>query len=323
MQIRKDSEMDLKGKAITVTGGNGFLGKNVVQSLVDRGAVVSVPRSSVFDLRKREAVSRMYEAFEPEAVIHLAAVCGGIGANQSAPGRFLYDNLTMGLELIDAAKDFKIKKFVQVGTVCSYPKHCPIPFREEDLWSGYPEETNAPYGLAKKMLLVQCQAYRRQYGLNAVYLVPVNLYGPGDNFNPDTSHVIPALIKKCIEAKTLGAPSITVWGTGSAYREFLYVEDCAEAIVKATALYEGADPVNIGTGSEIPMRDLVDTIKSVTGYEGEVVYDTSKPDGQPRRQLDTTRAKENFGFTASTDLLSGLRQTVEWYNENSRSNILV
>lgn len=312
--------MDLKHRLVTVTGGAGFLGKFVVQQLMSKGAIVSVPRSYSFDLRSKEEVKRMYKDFEPEVLINLAAVCGGIGANQKEPGKFLFDNLTMGLNVIEEARLQGVKKVVQLGTVCSYPKFCPVPFKEEDIWNGYPEETNAPYGLAKKMLLVQCQAYRQQYGLNSIYLVPVNLYGPGDNFDPETSHVIPALIRKCLEAKRSGAESITVWGTGIACREFLYVADCAEAIVKATEVYDEAYPVNIGTGSEISMRNLVTAVKEVTGYEGNVVYDPTKPDGQPRRKLDISLAEKKFGFKASTDLLSGLRKTVEWY-ENSHSNI--
>jgi GDP-L-fucose synthase len=262
----------------------------------------------------------MLEEYEPQTLIHLAAVCGGIGINQKKPGKFLYDNATMGLELIDASVG-RVNKFVQIGTVCSYPKFTPVPFKEEDLWNGYPEETNAPYGIAKKLLLAQCQAYRQQYGLNAIYLIPVNLFGPGDNFDLFTSHVIPALIRKCLEAKKNSSPTITVWGTGSASREFLYVGDAAEAIVAATEQYNGADPINIGVDSEITLRDLVSLIKHITGYQGKVIYDNSKPDGQPRRCLDTTKAKSAFGFEAHTSLEEGIRKTVEWYAKTTNSNI--
>ena len=305
--------MELQNKRIVVTGGAGFLGRHVVQKLTDMGARdIFVPRSSSFDLRRREDVRRMYEAFEPEVVIHLAAVCGGIGANQKEPGRFLYENLVMGAEMIDAAKDFKIQKFVQVGTVCSYPKYCPTPFKETDIWNGYPEETNAPYGIAKKTLMEMCRAYRSQYGLNAITVIPVNLYGPFDNFSSETSHVIPALIRKCLEAKASGEQSITVWGSGKASREFLYVDDCAEGIVLATQHYESSDPVNLGTGAEISISGLIEIIKQVTRYTGTIVYDASKPEGQPRRCLDVTRAKD-FGFTAKTSLKVGLQDTAGWY----------
>jgi GDP-L-fucose synthase len=295
-----------------VTGGAGFLGRQVVKKLVEQGAAVSIPRSSSFDLTRREEVRRMYSAFDPEIVIHLAAVCGGIGANQKEPGRFLYENLVMGAEMIEAARAFEVKKFVQVGTVCSYPKDCPVPFKETDIWNGFPEPTNAPYGIAKKTLMEMCRAYRAQYGLNAITVVPVNLYGPYDNFDLDTSHVIPALIRKCLEAKASGEPSIHVWGTGKASREFLYVEDCAEGIVLAVQKYESSYPVNLGTGSEITVAELIDEIKRVTGYAGETVYDPSKPDGQPRRCLDVSRAKV-FGFSAKTNLSEGLKETVRWY----------
>jgi GDP-L-fucose synthase len=300
-------------KKVIVTGASGFLGSHVRKQLMKRDYNVIGISSKRFDLRRRADVLAMYEQFRPDVVIHLAAVCGGIGANMKEPGRFFYDNMIMGLEMIDVAKLHGIEKFVQVGTVCGYPKYTPSPFKEEDFWNGYPEETNAPYGIAKKALLVQCQAYRQQYGLNAIYLVPVNLYGPGDNFDLTSSHVIPALIRKCLEAKKAGANHIDVWGTGSAYREFLYVEDCAAAIVLAMEKYDGADPVNIGTGDEISMRELIEVIKDVTGFQGTTVWDPSKPDGQPRRRLDTTRATERFGFTASTNLKDGLGKTVEWY----------
>ena len=304
--------MELLNKKIVVTGGAGFLGRHIVNKLTDLGADVSVIRSRSFDLRRREDVRHVYEIFEPEVVIHLAAVCGGIGANQKEPGRFIYENLVMGAEMIDAAKDFKVQKFVQVGTVCSYPKYCPVPFKETDIWNGYPEETNAPYGIAKKTLMEMCRAYRAQYNLNAITVIPVNLYGPYDNFNSETSHVIPALIRKCIEARACNAPNISVWGSGNASREFLYVDDCAEGIVLATQKYESSDPVNLGTGSEISINDLIQEIKYATGYAGGTVYNTCKPDGQPRRCLDVTRANA-FGFKAQTDLRSGLSKTVRWY----------
>lgn len=311
----------MEPKRIVVTGGTGFLGSHVVKRLKDKGHNVMVPRSSALDLRRRYYADFMYATMAPDIVIHLAAVCGGIGANQKEPGRFIYDNLVMGLEMIDLAQKHGVEKFVQVGTVCSYPKFTPVPFKEEDIWNGYPEETNAPYGIAKKALLVQCQAYRQQYGLNAIYLVPVNLYGPGDNFNLDTSHVIPALIKKCMSAKGRGLDHIDIWGSGSPSREFLYVEDCAEAIVAAMEKYDGAEPINVGSGQEITIRELVEKVKLATGYEGQVVYDHTKPDGQPRRCLATEKAKAAFGFTASTSLDEGLGKTVEWYAKNVNRNI--
>jgi GDP-L-fucose synthase len=309
------------GKRIVVTGGSGFLGTHVVKKLVENGHNVIVPRSSEFDLRRRGTVRLMYMVKRPEIVVHLAAVCGGIGANQKEPGRFFYDNLVMGLEMIDLAKENKVEKFVQVGTVCAYPKFTPVPFKESDLWNGYPEETNAPYGIAKKALLVQCQSYRQQYGLNAIYLLPVNLYGPGDNFDLETSHVIPALIRKFIEAKERGDKEVVIWGTGNASREFLYVEDCAEAIVAATEKYDGAEPVNIGSGCEVTIAELIEIVKWTVGYEGQVVFDTTKPDGQPRRCLETTKAKTSFGFTASTNLAEGIRKTIEWYAAHTHRNI--
>lgn len=306
--------MWLAESRITVTGGAGFLGSHVVEELRRRGCRnVSVPRSAEYDLVREEGVRRLYEDFRPEVVIHLAAVVGGIGANRENPGRFFYENLMMGVQMMEWARRTGVRKFVAVGTVCAYPKFTPVPFREEDLWNGYPEETNAPYGLAKKMLLVQAQAYRAQYGFNAIYLLPVNLYGPRDSFDPERSHVIPALIRKCIEARERAAPRIEVWGTGSASREFLYVEDCARAIVLATERYEKPDPVNIGSGQEISIRDLVSLIAELTGFRGEVVWDATKPDGQPRRCLDTSRAEREFGFRATTALRSGLRKTIEWY----------
>jgi GDP-L-fucose synthase len=299
--------------SVFVTGGNGFLGKHVMKRLRDKGYDAFTYSSQQCDLRERRDIDAALDILQPDAIIHLAAVCGGIGANQQSPARFFYDNMKMGLELIDAANKFGIEKFVQVGTVCAYPKFTPVPFKEEDIWNGYPEETNAPYGIAKKALLVQCQAYRQQYGMNAIYLVPVNLYGPHDNFNANTSHVIPALIRKCVEAKATNAPNIEVWGTGNAYREFLYVDDCAEAIVAATEKYNGVEPINIGTGEEISISNLVCLIKAETGYEGGTVWLSDKPDGQPRRCLDTTKALDAFGFKASTSFTEGLRKTVEWY----------
>jgi GDP-L-fucose synthase len=306
--------MDLFGKRIVVTGGAGFLGSHTVDELERRGArSVMVPRSNRYDLRKSAAVARLYRDAKPEVVIHLAAVVGGIGANRESPAEFFYDNLTMGLEVMEQARRHGVEKFVAVGTVCAYPKLTPVPFREEDLWKGYPEETNAPYGLAKKMLLVQAQAYRQQYGFDAVYLLPVNLYGPRDSFEPSRSHVIPALIKKCVDAADQGSDRIEVWGSGSASREFLYVEDCARAIVAAAERYDGSEPVNVGSGEEIAIRDLVTLIAELTGFRGTVVWDPSKPDGQPRRRLDVSRAEREFGFRATTGFADGLRRTIEWY----------
>ena len=308
--------MELTDKRIVVTGGSGFLGHQVCAELERSGVGrerIAVPRRAEFDLTQGEAVARMYGQVRPEVVIHLAAEVGGIGANRANPGRFFYANLAMGMHLIEQARDAGVKKFVMVGTVCSYPKHTPVPFREDELWNGYPEETNAPYGIAKKALLVMLQAYRAQYGLNSVYLIPVNLYGPGDNFDLETSHVIPAMIRKFVEAKVAGAADVSLWGTGSASREFLYVQDCARAIVMATRGYDGVEPVNIGTGREITIRDLAEKIRGIVGYTGRIVWDSSKPDGQPRRCLDTSRAKERFGFEATTSFDEGLRKTVAWY----------
>jgi GDP-L-fucose synthase len=303
-----------------VTGGAGFLGKSVVARLQAAGVAaddIFVPRSKDYDLRTAEGVGAALADGEPEVIIHLAAVVGGIGANRENPGRFFYENAAMGIELMEQARLAGLQKFVQIGTVCSYPKFTPVPFREDDLWNGYPEETNAPYGLAKKMLLVQGQAYRQQYGFDVIHLIPVNLYGPGDNFNPASSHVIPALIKKCVDARQAGDDHIEVWGTGSASREFLYVDDAAEGIVLATERYDDPEPVNLGVGREITIRDLVDLIARLTRFEGEIRWDASKPDGQPRRALDTSRARERFGFTAKTTFEDGLRATIDWY-ERSR-----
>jgi GDP-L-fucose synthase len=307
-----------KVRRVLVTGGGGFLGRHVVHRLRGLGArEVCVVRSSEYDLRRRSEIERALKDCRPDLIIHLAAVVGGIGANRENPGRFFYENAIMGIELIEAARVAGIEKFVTIGTVCAYPKHTPVPFRETDLWSGYPEETNAPYGLAKKMLLVQGQAYRQQYGFRSIYLIPVNLYGPGDNFNPASSHVIPALIKKCVDARTLGEPYIDVWGTGKASREFLYVEDAAEAIVLASEGYDDSEPVNLGVGREITIVDLVKLIAQVTRFTGEIRWDPTKPDGQPRRALDTSRAQEQFGFIARTSFEDGLRRTVAWYEANS------
>jgi GDP-L-fucose synthase len=301
-------------RRVMVTGGGGFLGTAVVGRLRAGGArEIFVPRSRDYDLRTRDGVDRALADGRPDLVIHLAAVVGGIGANRENPGRFFYENAIMGIELMERSRLAGVGKFVQVGTVCSYPKFTPVPFHEDDLWNGYPEETNAPYGLAKKMLLVQGQAYRAQYGFDVIHLIPVNLYGPGDTFDPASSHVIPALIKKCVDARTAGAGHIDVWGTGSASREFLYVDDAAEGIVLGAERYDGADPVNLGVGREITIRELVELIAGLTRFEGEIRWDPTKPDGQPRRALDTSRARERFGFVARTSFDDGLRSTIEWY----------
>jgi len=299
-----------------VTGGAGFLGRAVVKALHERGAEqVFVPRSAEYDLRQRDAILDLLNDTRPDFIIHLAAVVGGIGANRAHPAEFFYDNLIMGTQLLHEAWRAGIKKFVTIGTVCAYPKFTPVPFHEESLWDGYPEETNAPYGLAKKMLLVQGQAYRQQYGFNSIYLLPTNLYGPGDNFDLETSHVIPALIRKFMEAKDRGEKQVVAWGTGSPTREFLYVDDAAEGILLATEHYEKSDPVNIGSGQEISIRDLTELVAELVGFEGEVVWDSSKPDGQPRRALDTSRAEQEFGFKAKTSFRDGLAKTIAWYQE--------
>ena len=309
-----------QNKSVIVTGGAGFLGRSVVNLLERRGCrKMFIPRSQECDLRKSQAIKQMLEAVKPNIIIHLAAVVGGIGANRENPGKFFYDNLIMGIELMEQARLLGIEKITLVGTICAYPKFTKVPFKEKDLWSGYPEETNAPYGLAKKMLLVQSDAYRRQYGFNSIYLLPVNLYGPGDNFSPDSSHVIPALIKKCLEAKWNGDREIVVWGTGRATREFLYVEDAARAIVLASEKYNKSDPVNIGAGFEISIKSLVDLIVKMTGFKGKIVWDKSKPDGQPRRRLDIQRAKKEFGFTAKVKLEAGLKKTIQWYERQKRA----
>ncbi len=293
--------INLKYKKIIVTGGEGFLGKHVVKKLKERNCTdIFVPKIAEYDLRDINAIKRMYHDANADIVIHLAAVVGGIGANRKNPATFFYDNLIMGIQLMEEARLSNIEKFVAIGTICAYPKYTPVPFREEDLWNGYPEETNAPYGLAKKMLLVQSQAYRKQYNFNSIFLLLVNLYGPGDNFDPKSSHVIPALIKKFYEAKINNYNEVIVWGTGRASREFLYVEDCAEAIVLATEKYNKPDPVNIGAGFEITIKDLTYKIKDIIGFSGKIKWDTSKPDGQPRRCLDTSKAEKEFGFKART-----------------------
>jgi GDP-L-fucose synthase len=304
-----------KQQPLVVTGGAGFLGSAVVNILHSRGYDnVFVPRSKEYDLRDQAAIIRLYQDVQPGVVIHLAAVVGGIGANRDNPGRFFYDNAIMGIQLMEYARQFEVAKFVAVGTICAYPKFAPVPFKEEDLWNGYPEETNAPYGLAKKMMLVQAQSYRAQYGFKAIYLLPVNLYGPGDNFDLNTSHVIPALIRKCIEAKERNQEQIILWGDGSPTREFLYVEDAAEGIISATENYDGEEPVNLGTGREIYIRDLAQMIAEEVGFHGEIVWDSTKPNGQPRRCLDTSRAERFFGFRAKFDLRQGIIQTIAWFN---------
>ena len=310
------NELDLSQKRICVTGGDGFLGKHLIKRLEHYGAKdVFVPLYPEYDFVKGEDVARMIDVAKPDIIIHLAAKVGGIGANREKPGEFFYDNLMMGIQLIHQAWQRGVEKFVAIGTICAYPKYTPIPFKEEDIWEGYPEETNAPYGLAKKMLLVQSQSYREQYGYNSIFLLPVNLYGPGDNFDPASSHVIPALIRKCLEAKERGDREIIAWGDGSPTREFIYAEDAAEGISLATMRYNSSDPVNIGSSFEISIKDLTNTIARLCEFEGDIVWDTTKPNGQPRRKLDTTRAKERFGFEAKTSFEDGLKKTIAWYKE--------
>jgi GDP-L-fucose synthase len=307
----------VQGRRVLLTGGSGFLGQHVREQLEAQGpAELTLPRSKDCDLRDRDAVRQLLRDSEPELVIHLAAVVGGIGANRMYPGRFFFDNAIMGIQLMEEARLAGVAKFVGLGTICAYPKHTPVPFREEDLWNGYPEETNAPYGLAKKMLLVQAQAYRQEYGFNAITLLPVNLYGPGDNFDLQSSHVIPALIRKAVEARDAGADHMEVWGTGSASREFLYVEDAARAIVLAAEHYDKPEPVNLGSGQEITIRALVELICELCAFKGELRWDHTKPDGQPRRCLDTRRAREEFGFAARTGFREGLVNTIAWYERN-------
>ena len=309
--------INLKNKRITVTGGAGFLGSFVVDKLKQRGCEhIFIPRSKDYDLVNMEAVKRLYSDAKPDIVIHLAAQVGGIGANRDNPGKFFYDNLMMGAQMMEVGRQAGIGKFVALGTVCSYPKFTPIPFKEENLWDGFPEETNAPYGLAKKMLLVQSQSYRKQYGFNSIFLLPVNLYGPGDNFDPESSHVIPALIKKCVDVMSYeprAMNSITVWGTGKPTREFLYVEDAAEAIILATEKYNKSEPVNLGAGFEISIKNLVQLIIKLTGFKGKIIWDKIKPDGQPRRSLNTVKAEQEFGFKAKTSFGEGLKKTIELY----------
>ncbi len=304
----------LSGKRILVTGGAGFLGRFVVEKLRERGpAEIFVPRSADFDLTEQEAVRRLFREARPEVVFHLAARVGGIGANRAKPGLFFYANMAMGINVIEECRRQGVEKVVVVGTTCAYPKYTPVPFREEDLWNGYPEETNAPYGVAKRALLVMLQAYRQQYGLNGVYLIPANLYGPSDNFDLETSHVIPAMIRKFMDAMEARAPYVTLWGTGRVSREFLYVEDCAEGILLAAERYDGEEPVNLGSGEEVTIAELAEKVRAIVGYTGRILWDPSYPDGQPRRRLDVSKARERFGFQAATSLDEGLRRTVAWY----------
>jgi len=306
--------IQLPNKRIVVTGAAGFLGRHLIARLRKMGCEnIFDPSHKEYDLTRLDAIERMLDEHRPEILIHLAAAVGGIGANRANPGRFFYENAIMGIQLIEAARRRGVEKTVVLGTICAYPKFTPVPFHEEELWNGYPEETNAPYGLAKKVLLVQCQAYREQYGMNAIFLLPVNLYGPGDNFDLDSSHVIPALIRKCLEAVEAGREEIVLWGDGSPTREFLYVEDAAEGIILATEQYDKSDPVNLGSGMEISIRDLATTIAEMTGFTGRIIWDTNQPNGQPRRRLDVSRAEREFGFRAATPFEAGLRKTIDWY----------
>jgi GDP-L-fucose synthase len=314
-----NNKINWEEKRICVTGGAGFLGTHLIANLRQRGAKeIFIPQIQDYDLVDRDAIARLLKDSNPDVIIHLAAHVGGIGANREHPAEFFYDNLMMGVQLMHQAYERGVEKFVAIGTVCAYPKFTPTPFKEDDLWIGYPEETNAPYGLAKKMLLVQSQAYRDQYGYNSIFLLPVNLYGPGDNFNPRSSHVIPALIRKCVEAKENNDDHIVVWGDGSPTREFIFVKDAAEGIALAAERYNESDPVNIGSGFEISIKDLVEKIARMTGFTGELVWDTSKPNGQPRRALDVSRAREKFGFEAKTDFDEGLQETIDWYLANRK-----
>ena len=310
-------------KRIVVTGGAGFLGRFIVDRLrLHPNVEVFVPRKRDYDLVQGSEIVRLLQDTNPDLIIHLAAVVGGIGANQKNPGKFFYENLMMGTQLIEQSRLAGVRKFVALGTVCAYPKFTPTPFKEDDLWNGYPEETNAPYGLAKKMMLVQSQGYREQYGFNSIFLLPANLYGPGDNFDPESSHVIPALIRKCVEARDNQVPFIEAWGTGNASREFLYVEDCAEGVLRAAAAYDESEPVNLGTGNEIKISDLLQMIARLTRFEGEIRWQSDKPDGQPRRRLDVSRARERFGFEAQMALEEGLRRTIDWYETQSAQEML-
>ncbi len=312
--------IELPKKRILVTGGSGFLGRHLISRLEKTGCRnVVAPRRNEYDLTNLDAIEQMFEVYQPEVLIHLAAAVGGIGANRANPGRFFYENAIMGIQLIETARRRGIEKTVVLGTICAYPKFTPVPFREENLWDGYPEETNAPYGLAKKVLLVQCQSYREQYGSNAIFLLPVNLYGPGDNFDLHSSHVIPALIRKCVEAVDAGRREIVLWGDGSPTREFLYVEDAADGILLATEKYDRSDPVNLGSGMELSIRELAKTIAEITGFKGRIVWDTNQPNGQPRRRLDVSRAEKEFGFRATTPFEVGLRKTIDWYLTSTRS----